>query len=333
MLKRIKNQLLKLGVDLQEHKLILPTYKRNKYAKYMYGAFGLIFLIYLVDLFTKMNLGINGLFVYVALTLLVLYPIATRQDNPYELLILTKVGLIKKINRKEFLIMSYSDITKFRQDDHAVYLFQNREQMTLERHLYSEILPILIDILEAKGKTFDKEKDYMIRDIIIHFDGDNIKIEEVLQEETETQKITEKLFRDYPHLTPGYIEEVIPKNAIIYDVIFDGPHLHMLCSRFDIKGNHPENITFDNIVVNDAILIFESAEILGFSARETNERSAPFHKVEINKENLVKYLKDSVIDDWRYDVKSIFLENKAGLGNVRIRIKYSEVLIGWKKEE
>lgn len=332
MLKRIKKQLSKLGVDLQEHKLVIPTYNRNKYAKYMYGAFGFIFLVYLIDLFTSVNLGINGLFVYVALTLLVLYPIATRQDNPYEVLIITKEGLIKRLNRTEYLIIKFDNISKFRQDDQAIYIFEGREQLTLERNLYGEILPVLIDILEAKGKTFDKERDFMIRQIKIHFEGDSIRLEEVKQKETETQKITAKLFRAYPHLTPGYIEEIIPKNTIIYDVKLDGSHLHLICSRLEVKGNHPENTTFDHMFVNDSIFVFENAEIINFTARDSNERSAPYHKVEINKKNLVKYLKDSVIDDWRYDVKSVMFENKAGLGNVRIRIKYKEVIIGWKKE-
>lgn len=333
MLKRIKKLLLKQGVDLQEHKLVIPNYKRNKYAKYMYGAFAIIFAVYLVDLFTSIHLGINGLFVYIALTLLVLYPIATRTDNPYEALIITTEGLIMRTSRKEFLIIKYDNITKFRQDGQAVYLFEQREQMTLPKELYGEVLDKLIDILEAKGKTFDKDKDYMIRPVRIIIENGQIRIEDIKQEATETEKMTEKLFRTYPHLTPGYLEEVIPRNTIIYDVKLDGPHLKLICSKLEIRGNHPENTTFDHIMVSDSILIFLDAEIVELSARDTNERAQPYDKVPVNKKNLVNYLKDSVVDDWKYDVRSALFINKAGLGNVRLRVKYSEVIVGWKKQK
>ena len=333
MLKRMKKRLLKQGVDLQEHKLVIPNYKRNKYAIYMYGVFAIIFAAYLVDLFTSIHLGINGLFVYVALTLLVLYPIATRTDNPYEALIITAEGLIMRTSRKEFFILKYDNITKFRQDSQAVYLFEHREQMTLPRSLYGEVLEILVDILEAKGKTFDKNKDYMIRPIRVIFDGDQIKIEDVEQEDSETEKLTQKLFREYPHLTPGYLEEIIPRNTVIYDVVLDGPHLELICSKVEIKGNHPENTTFGHIMATDAIIIFLDAEIIELSARDTNERAQPYDKVPVNKQNLVNYLKDSVVDDWKYDVRSVLFINKAGLGNVRFRVKYSDVIVGWKKQK
>ena len=333
MLKKITMMLIKKDITLEEHKLIIPNYNKNKYAKYMYIVFGVIFSIYLIDLFTGIELGINGLFVYVALTLLVLYPLATRTDNPYEALILTKSMIIKRDERTELKVIEYDRITKFRNDKEEIYIIQDNILIALKKELYEDYMEILIDILEAKGKTFDKAKDYMIRPIEIVFEEDGIKIKDLEVKESETEKVTASLYNKYEHLTPGFIDEIIPRNTIIREVVLDGPHLQLLCSALTVKHDHPENTGFDNLEVDDSIFVFENALILEFAVRDSNERAAPYNDFDVTSQNLIDELTNSVVDDWKYEKNVVKLVCKAGLGNVKIAIKYKEVIIGWNSEK
>ncbi len=333
MLKKISKLLQKQNITLEEHKLIIPTYNRNKYALYAYIVFGVIFLIYLVDLFTTVNLGINGLFVYVALTLLVLYPLATKTDNHNEGLVITAKYIIKREERNSLIVIEFDKITKFKDDKDELYIIQNSELIAIKKDLYTAHIEIIVDILEAKGKTFNKAKDFMIRPIQIKFDGDEIKIEDIEVDETETEKVTAALYSDYGHLTPGFLEEIIPRNTIIREVVLDGPHLQLKCSQLSVKEDHPENTGYGNLEVDDSILVFENALIMDFAVRDSNERSAKYNEFEVTSQNLIDELTNSVIDDWKYGKGKVMFIFKAGLGNVRLEIKYKEVIIGWNSEK
>lgn len=331
MSKKVQKFLKRNKLDYTEFRYAFPAYKVNDNKKYLYSIFGLFFGLYLLSAFSIIPINISGLLVYVMFSLFVLYPIATRKDNPNELLLILKDRILKAEGRKDYVEFEYNSITKFKQDELAMYLVGGRELITLPNNLYDSEFEILIDILEALGKTFDKEKEFMIRDIEISFSNNNVVITEIEQEETETERITKRLFNKYNHLTPGFIEDIIPRNTIIRDIQIKKEHLHISCEPIEVKVDHPENITFENQTAYDAVFIFENAVIVKFEARDSNKKLAPYEEVKPSVKAFNDLLKDAIIDEWKYMDNEVIFIFKSGLGNVRLQIKYTEVIIGWNK--
>ena len=321
--------LKKQQIDIDTYVLSKPEHKSNKFAIYSYIAFGVIFVLFLVDIFNAVNLGMNGFLVYIALTFLVIYPIATKDTTPSECLLITPVGLIKRVEN-DLTYIQYDKITRYKFDDLNIYISCNRENITLNRETYQDVLEDVIDILEAKGKTFDPEKDYMIRDIIVVIEEGKITLEDV-DEETVTEKITGKLNKKYEHLTPGYIREIIPRNSIVKNIHIVDNHMDIFVNAMQVKANHPENTTFENIEVEDCILIFENARIAQYAVKDGNEKNIPYVIKEVTLSDITDSLQESVIDEWQYGDNELIYIFKSGVGNTKIHLKYDEIIIGWNK--
>lgn len=328
--KKLEKILLKNNVELNNHIMVKQEHKVDKYAIYSYIAFGILLVLFLFDMFSPINLRLNGFIIYIALSLLVLYPIATRDTSPKECLCVTEEGLLK-LEDKTLIQIKYDEVTRYKFDDLNIYISKGKELMTINRNIFSEVLESIIDILEAKGKTFDPKKDYMIREVEIKIIDGKVVLKDVEEEETVTEKITSKFLDKYDHLTPGFIKEIIPRNSIVRSTEIYDNHLDIFVDRLTVKGEHPENTTFDNQEVFDCIFIFENARIAQYAVKESNEKSAPYKLQELTSASMLDELKDSVIDEWQYGINELIFIFKAGLGNIKIHLKYDEVIIGWNK--
>ena len=107
-----------------------------------------------------------------------------------------------------------------------------------------------MDILEAKGKTFDKTKDYMVRPIDIIIADGEVKIVDVKITESTIDKIVAEHYGSYEMLTPGFIDDIILLNSVIEEAYFKDSHLYMKISRIEVKPGHPENTLFLNEIIN-----------------------------------------------------------------------------------
>ncbi len=331
MSKLVQKTLKKNKIELQEYKIVKPAYRERKYPKYTYTIFTVILSVFLLDIFTTIDLNINGFYIYLAFTLLVLYPLATRQDDPNEFLLITPELLLKVDKTNGLVSISYESIKNFRNNGESIDIVNGRDLISLSKKLYEDVFEVITDILEAKGKTFDKSKDYMIRDIIIRIVDNEIILDEVEEEETTTEKLTKQFFNHYEHLTPGYIDEIIPRNSNVRDVKIFDEHLSIKFEKFTVKGNHPENTTFENIQAFDCIFIFESAGIVEYSVKEGMEKNVPYIAKEVTLTALTEDLKDSIVTEWKYGRNSIILIFKSGIGNVKLSLNFKEVIVGWKK--
>lgn len=327
--KKTEKILKKNNLELDQYKLINQEIKADRYALYSYIAFGIILVLFLVDMLTSLDLKLNGFLVYIALSLLVIYPMTSRDHSVKEFLIITPIGLIKRVD-KEVTFIEYDLISRYKFDDLNIYISKGRDLITLNRETYKDDLEILVDILEAKGKTFDPKKDYMVRDILVVIEDETIRIEDI-EHESVTEKITGKLLKKYNHLTPGFINEIIPRNSVVNEVRIIDNHLDILVNTLQVKQDHPENTTFEMQAAVDCIFIFENARIVQYAVRESNDTNKGYQLKEVVLTDLTESLTNSVIDEWQYGEGELIFIFKAGLGNVKIHLKYDEVIIGWNK--
>jgi hypothetical protein len=169
---------------------------------------------------------------------------------------MTHNDLIQRIGKKEFVIINFDEITYFNHFDNNIVLRQKKNEIRFDVRRYIAHMGILIDILEAKGKTFDKEREYMIRPINIKIEEENIKIEDCVEEMSYLEELSAKVAKTYPNVTPGYLNELVFEDTNIYKAYYKGKDLYLECNGFVVQYHHPENTGFEKVVANNAIVIF-----------------------------------------------------------------------------
>jgi hypothetical protein len=324
MIEKLSKLLLKkYGYKLESHKVCFKEIKRSRV---IIPAFTL-FLIIAVIYFTT---EIIGSFVVIAFAffILVLIPLALRKGETYNIVIITPDYLIQQTQKKDVVAMKYDRIKRFNAGKKGVTIKDSKNTIFLEISMITEDILTIMDILEAKGKTFDKTKDYMIRPIKVIISNNEVKIVDVKLEESSTEKIVSENYKDYAMLTPGFIKDIILMNSVIDDSYIKENNLYIKLSRLEVKPGHPENIMFESQVATDCIIIFENVKIFDLVKKEA--RGGSNEKViDTSLENLVGEIEKGVISDWKYREKEIDLQISVGLFILNTSFEYDEVIIGW----
>ncbi|MEC9484453.1 MAG: hypothetical protein UMR38_01090 [Candidatus Izemoplasma sp.] len=330
MIDKIKEVLEnKYHITLDEYAIYDANIKRNHTLKV-----GVFLFVILLTLFV---LGENDVlfqldFIYIVfgLFVLVLIPLGLNKKTEYEAIIVTPNELIQRTGKKTFAVIPYDDITSFNLTEHGIIIKGNGEVITLSLTMFREEIEPIIDILEAKGKTFEKDKEYMVRPIKIHINNNEITIEDV-EVKTDTDIVYEQYIDDYNSLTPGFIKEVIMRNSVIDDVLSNTDVLAFKVARFTVKEGHPENTHFDPIQVADGVLIFTKPVINGFSVSNPNDEDKKAKPLEPTAQNIKKYCVDGIISDWKVMKKRIKIDFASGVHSLNLDLKYEAVLIGWNE--
>lgn len=299
--------------EIKKSKIIIPSL--------------ILFLLFVIGYFAFefIDLIVLGF----ALFILVLIPVALKKGERYNIIVVTPEMLIQQVTKKEVVAIRFDKIKKFSTNKLGVVIKDGRSTIILDPHSVVEDMLVIIEILEAKGKTFDKTKDYMIRPIDIIIKNDVITIKDIIEEETTTEKIVSENYKKYAMLTPGFITDIILMNSVIEGSHEEKGNLFIKLSSFEVNPGHPENTQFDSQVANDCIMIFEDVKmdsIVKKEARGTNEEV-----IKATIENLIGEIHKGVISDWKYKKGSIELQFSVGLSIIRTSFKYKEVIIGWNK--
>jgi len=322
MIEKIKKLLFKkYNYELVEYKICHEDIKK---IKFLIPSL-ILFLIVAVLYFTIEPFSFVVLFF--AFFIFVLIPMALRNGSNYDVIIVTPEYLIQQTTKNRVVAIAFDNIDKFRTEKSVVVIGENKNSISLAPNFLSSDILRIIDILEAKGKTFDKTKEYMIRPIKIIIEDDDIKIRDVRFDETSTEKLTSENIDDYEMLTPGFLDGIILMNSVVDSAHNKDNNLYLNINSFEVNTNHPENITFESQIAHDCIIIFEDAEILSIikkQARGKNERI-----IEPSLNNLCVELENGVISDWKYNKNSIDVQFSVGLYIVRTSFNYKEVLLGW----
>ncbi len=321
----------KHNYNLEEYKVCYVKIKKSKTIFWPSYLFVLIIIGYLLQVMNLIPVIYSSVFVEITGIVLILFQITLITKSKSEALIITPKYIVKSFGNKKFIALNYDDIKKFRVNDkEGIIISDRRNEITISPVTYREHLGPIIDILEAKGKTFDKSRDYMKRDVKISIINDEIVIKDIEYEISSTEKLVGEYYEEFNNLTPGFIEDVIFLNSIVEDVFSANNNIIISLDKIEVKEGHPENTRFESLTANDCIVIFEDVKVKFAYLKSVRDREAAEETLPNNVETIVSYIGKGVIADWKYRNKGIDLHFAVGTHFLKLSFDYKEVIIGWK---
>lgn len=276
--------------------------------------------------------NIHFLILLFAFFVFVLIPFALNKDNRFSAILITPKEVIQRISRKEFVFMKFDDITSFRLLEGAAEIKDKKNTIIISLDMFREELVPLLDILEAKGKTFEEDKDFMVRPIKIIIEGNTITIKDV-EVETDLDVVYKHYIEKYSTLTPGFKEEILLHNSMIESIEFNEKNIEFKIASFEVKNGHPENTTFGSISAKDCGMILEKAEVKSILSKNLNIETEKDLTLKPNYQTLKKEIKDGVIGDVSFSKNALKMDIGVGIHTFIIELSYQNILFGWNKSK
>jgi len=321
MIEKISKILLKkYGFKLESHRVLYEEINKNKLIIPSISFFVILAVIYFTTAVFDFVVLAFAFFIFVII------PLALKKEETYDIVIITPEYIIKQTTKRKVAAIKFDEIKKFGTNKIGIVIKDGDIEICLDPSILAEEILIVMDILEAKGKTFDKTKDYMVRPIDIIIADGEVKIVDVKITESTTDKIVAEHYGSYEMLTPGFIDDIILLNSVIEEAYFKDSHLYMKISRIEVKPGHPENTLFESQIANDCILIFEHINVLSIVKRGVS--GADEKEIE-NKDLFAKEIKKGVISDWKYRQNEIDLQIYVKQDVILASFEYEEVIVGW----
>jgi len=320
----------KFDYVVEEHIYLEPKLKERKLLK-----MGLIlFIVYLslhaIQVFGVAELSLNFITLLLAFIFFVAFPINYKREFRKGYMIITTDMIFQRVDQNQYVMIHYADITGFDHDDNCIYISHNEDVISIDLDKYNGHIAQVVDLLEAMGKTFDKDKDFMIRPIHVYIKDDALMFDDVKEEETKTESLTFDLLKEYDSVTPGYFNQVIPRNSTIYEAYIKDNNLYMELSHIEVNSDHPENTSFNMIKVKDAIMVFEDVKINALSKREENERKSPYNKLDASTEIFLNEIQKGVVSEWKFKQGEADFVFAVGVGGLKVNMTFNEIIVGWK---
>lgn len=330
MIERLKKLLLeKFEYELEDYALYEISRGKNKILPFTIALFAVSSVLLILN---RTNIFVNfmniGILIFL-LIVLVIVPLAFQKGSKHEAIIVTPKYLIQRIAKKEYVIVEFDGVTGFKIEKDGIIIIENKSRIVLGTDLFREEIESIIEILEAKGKTFDAEKDFMIRPILIVIENNKVSIEDD-EKVTTTEKLFKKYQKLYPMLTPGFVNEILFRNSMIEDVKISLKSLVLILNGFEVKGGHPENTKFENLSAIDGILIFESIVFQKAVLEDLNHDNPP-KVLKLGLKGISQYLNKAVISEWKSNGNVMEMVFATGVHQLSTTFKYQEVIVGWKK--
>ena len=254
------------------------------------------------------------------------------QNHKTQSLIVTPEYLIKSMGNRSFVAIKFVEIKKFKVNEKlGLVISDKKNELAISPVFYADDLESIIDILEAKGKTFDKSREYMKRPVEIRIVKGKIIVSDLVQEESSTEKIVGQYYDQFKMLTPGFIEDIIFTNSIVDETFNNDNNLVLLLNKMEVKEGHPENTGFDSIIASECITIFEDIKIKSISIKNSRDRLTEEEVLPNEMSSICDNIEKGVIADWKYRKKGIDLHIAAGVNIVKVSFDYKEVIIGWNQ--
>jgi len=322
----------KFDYNLNEFKQCVSEEKGSKFQLLPVYVFIVVLIVYGIQALDLIQ-DVYGLpVVIVAAVLLAMWQIIIFQKHQTQALVVTPKYLIKCFGNKKFVVINFDEIRRFKVNEKdGIVISDKKSEIAISPVCYSDDLGSIIDILESKGKTFDKSREYMKRPVEIRIVKGKIIITELAQEESSSEKIVGQYYDQFKMLTPGFIEDIIFMNSIIDEAFDDNNNLTMFLNKIEVKDGHPENTGFASIIVRECITIFEDIKIKSISTKNSRDRLAKEEMLPNVMTSICDNIEKGVIANWKYRKKGIDLHIAAGENIVKISFDYKEVIIGWNK--
>jgi len=318
--------------EVTDYAVYETEYKKSRIIPALLSLFGLVFIFYIVDLAAGLGI-LNFPVVLFLFVVLVLAPLALRKDNKYQALFVTPDYIIQRNSRSEFVGIKFDDIKSFSLLDTGITLKDDKSTVVLGLYLHKEDLEPIIDILEAKGKTFDSEKDYMIRPVEIHIKNNKITLVD-LKTKTDLDTLYEKYAPKFKMFTPGFIDEIMFRNVnVSAPEISDDTNLLLRLDQFEVKDGHPENTKFDSITAIDGGIVFHNVKVRQLILQDRHGDSVKETTLENDIEEMITYLNNATISEWKTGKNKVDFFFATGVNVLKASLAYENVIIGWNNSK
>lgn len=320
----------KFQYKLSDYAVYELVYKQSVFIPIALSLFGVSFVGYILDAIFGWGIITLGILL-ILFVLLVILPFALRKGNKFQAIIVTPEYLIQRNSRTEFVAIDFDEIESFAVTGNGIVIKDHKHTIILGLSLSREELDPIIDILEAKGKTFEPEKEYMIRPIEIHIKNNKITIEE-LEEVTKLDSLYEEIAGDYRSLTPGFVNEIIFRNCnVVGTSILNDTNLLIKLDQFEVKDGHPENTKFDSVIAVDCIVVFQNVKVRQLLKQDNHKDDVLDEKLENNLKSLPKLLEKSNITQWKTGNNVIDFYFATGVYVLKVTLAYENIIIGWNE--
>lgn len=260
----------------------------------------------------------------------ILVPLAFKNNKKFKFFVYTKQYLIKVKSKREIAFVKIDDIRSFSYKNDMIILKDGQQTLSLYVPYIKNELTTIIQILEAKGKTFDRNKTYMIRDVKLDFKDNNVIIYEIEAPETKTEKIMKLMFDEYNSLTPGFTDEINIINSYIDKSSFKGGDLYFRLSRIDVLDNHPENTSFQTLTAKHAVLVFVNPKIRSVVKREQEKKDL---ELEPSLKSVILNTHNGVVSGFSLQKNKVDFKVGVGVAITQMTIVIDDIIVGWKEIE
>lgn len=303
--------------------------KKTRFVKLSLVVFVLILTAYILGLYGVIDEYVDLFFILFAFFALVMIPLGLRSNEKEVNIIVTPKYIIQALSKTEFVIIDFDEITKYDFDKrHGLAIFQKRKKIVIPFELYETGLDPIMEILEAKGKTFNPDKDFMIRPVEVVINGGIITVKDI-EVLTSTDMIFEKFLKDYNMLTPGFLNKIVFLNSVV-DESFKGENCIILkIANLLVNPGHPENTTFDPIKADDCIVIFEGVEVKTVYTKDMSNSEAEMIELPNVVKSFLGKIDKGIISDSNIKGKTFNVDFASGLDLYRVSFNFHDVIVGW----
>lgn len=321
----------KYNFDLAEYKVCDAKVQKNKFLlvpAYIFGVFLIGYILQATGLIP--SIYNNIVIVIIVGVLLGMYQVLLIQKSKPESLVVTPIHFIKCTGKKTFVVILMDEIRRFKANDkEGLILSDKKGEISILPSRYQNDIEPIVEILEAKGKTFDKTREFMKRPIKVRIVKNRIIVKDLKIEESTTEKLVGQFYKEYKMLTPGFIRDIILLNSIVEEAYIDDNNLILKLDKIEVKEGHPENTGFDSIIAHDCITIFENIKIKKVTTKKARERGAVDEPLPKDADSILDNIEKGVVSNWKYRKTGIELILAAGTNILKVSFDYNEVIIGW----
>jgi len=320
----------KYNYELNEYKVCYSQKKKSKFIFWPSFLLIIVVAIYITQLVNLIPTHYDVIVIVITSMLLVIVQGVVFGNNKIHSLVITPKYIVKCIGKRSLIVIDFDEIKQFRVNKNDGLAFSDQKnEISISLVRFQNDLEPIIDILEAKGKTFDKSRDYMKRPIEISIVNDEIIIKDVKPKISSTEKIVGEYYNQFKMLTPGFIRDIIFFNSIVENVTTSNNNLILNLNKFEVKEGHPENTGFDPIVATDCIIIFENINIKYIHIENVANRNSKEEILPNEIDSIISNVKKGVISNWKYRKNGIDLHFGVEMQLLKASFDYKEVIIGW----
>jgi hypothetical protein len=312
--------------DFKDYAVNKPPYTVGIPMILSISLFMVLTIIMMFEVFGSFNTFMNFPIFIFSLLVLVLVPLALRSTNRFYTIIITPRFIIERNGKREYTAINFTNITSFAVEKEGIVLRADKDKILLSVNLFKEEIDPIIDILEAKGKTFDPSKDFMIRPINIVIKNNKVIIKEQEDEEKIISELYDMHVKNYIALTPGFLDQLTFRNAVIENTEISEKNVSIKLGSITVREDHPENTSFGQMLAKDCIVLIENIVVKEVVIEGYED---------LGKTDLIEMILASndatTVTQVQYGENLVDLDLTVGVQACRIVFGYDHIFVGWKE--